>query len=329
LYAWSVCCEHRVKKVVFVGASNSAFHEAVRETFCKVAESKAKGKVEVQLVMVPQIEDAIALSAICQKVLAAPADCILSVGRAISTTLVGLARKRGCKTPIVLVGVQNPVELGLIESLDRPGGNVTGVVTASFEDSVPARMLYAVLPSTKSVLLPFYFPVDAAREIESKAQGARNYLESVGVRATLLPLDSIPSSLSRIEGMLPGHDAILTVEGDGVNDVQYVGLAKLAERYGVAYFAGIMAAMKENVLGVYATDLRYIAEAGFTQVSRVLSRGREPLQLPVLSLGSTRELIINQKRAKELGVAFDVSDINAKIKADPLCSSVRARVRFV
>ncbi|MDQ5941083.1 MAG: hypothetical protein QG632_809 [Candidatus Dependentiae bacterium] len=62
----------------------------------------------------------------------------------------------------------------------------------------------------------------------------------------------------------------MTLEADAINDTQFVGLVKLAERYNVGYFAGIMAALEEDVLFVYATELRYTAEAGFEQVVQIL-----------------------------------------------------------
>ncbi len=317
------------RKVLFVSASHTAFHEAVQDAFLKTAKSWLGGKVEVNAMTIPNLSDTSAVTITCDEVLSLPADCIVVVGRMLSQTLINLARKRKSLVPIVFVGVQNPVELELIESLEQPGGAVTGVITVSFEDSVPARLLYTTFPHTKSVLLPFYFPYDAAKEIVNKAEKTKDYLESKGVSVTLLPVGSLFESLALVEGLLLGHDIVMTVEGDALNDMQFAGLAKLAERYNTGYFSGAMSALKENVLIVYASELRYIAEAGFDQVVQILFHHKNPATLPVISLGSTRELVINKKRAVELGLSVNFDEINAKINADPALEAVRGRVRVV
>jgi len=330
LFYWWQPVPQPMKRVVFVSASGTAFHEAIRDAFLKVVRSSAVGKrIEVKVISIPKVEDATILTAVCQDVLMIPADCILCVGRAISSTLVNLARKRECKTPIVFVAVQNPLELGIVDSLERPGGTATGVIPFPQEDSITARLLYAAFPNTKSVLIPFYFPLDTVGEVERRARRVKEYLGSCGIKATILPIDSLSDVMSRIEAALASHDLLMTLEGEVLNETQYIGFAKLAERYNLGYFAGIMAAASENVLAVYATEARYTAEAGLAQIVKILFYHTAPGLIPVTVLSSTRELLINQQRAKELGLSVDLNEVNARIDADLFCSTVRGRVRLI
>ncbi|MDQ5941080.1 MAG: putative tryptophan/tyrosine transport system substrate-binding protein [Candidatus Dependentiae bacterium] len=316
------------RAVLFLSAGSLAGHEAVRHSFLEAVRSSGTRRLEVNSVSISNPADGVSTAAICEKVLALPAECIVVVGRTIAQNLVSLARKRGCSTPIVMIGVQDPVELGLVESLERPGGVATGVITVSFEDSVPARLLYTTFPHIKSVLLPFYFPQDAAKEITNKAKNAKEYLESKGVKVIVLPIDSFSESMRRVESFLEGHDMLMTVEGDGLNDTQAAGLAKLARQYGVGYFGGLMSALEEGAVLVYATALRYLAEAALSQVTQILYQNKSPSVMPILFLDSTRELVVNQKRAAELGLMVNLDEINAKINADPALESVRGRVRI-
>ncbi|MDQ5941082.1 MAG: transporter substrate binding protein [Candidatus Dependentiae bacterium] len=158
------------RRVLFVSASNSAFHEAVRDAFLETAKLRADGKIDVKVVSVPDVVDTTTVFAICEETLTMPADCIVVVGRILSQALVNLARKRKSVVPIVFVGVQSPLELGLVESLERPGGTVTGAVPVPFDDTLPGRLLHVVFPQIKTVLLPFCVPHDAVGEIREKVE---------------------------------------------------------------------------------------------------------------------------------------------------------------
>jgi putative ABC transport system substrate-binding protein len=88
------------------------------------------------------------LSAVAAELVRLPADLILAPG-----TLEALAVKKATNSiPIVMTGVDDPVESGLVESLARPGGNITGVANVRRELTEKLlSLLREVFPRASSV----------------------------------------------------------------------------------------------------------------------------------------------------------------------------------
>lgn len=316
------------RKITLVYASNVAFHETMQEALLKAIKSSEHNDLNVEIIAIPRIEDTASVNALCQRALLTPTGCIISVGKLITITLANLARKRLAKTPRVFVGIQNPVDLGLVDSVEKPGGFTTGVVIATLKGSMPARALYAAFPRIKSVLIPFHFSLDPTGEIASWTEECKDYLETHGIRTTILLLDSLPDALNKIAATIPGHDTLLTLESEATNDLLFAGIAKLARQYDIGYFAGTMAALDEGAMGVYASSVEYIAQAAVAQAIKIIYFGKNPAALPVACLDATRELIVNQRRAEELGLKILFEKVIARMSTDPLLGVAKSRVRL-
>ncbi|MDQ5890824.1 MAG: putative tryptophan/tyrosine transport system substrate-binding protein [Candidatus Dependentiae bacterium] len=317
------------RTILFVMAGNMAQHEVVYKSFMEVVKAHAEDTLQIRTFVVPDASDKLGSAAICDTVLGTSADCIVVVGRMVAQVLVALAKKRGIHTPIVFIGADKPVELGLVDSLDHPGGTVTGLFTTAADESLCGRLLHAALPKVRSVLLPFYVTGDGYGAVASRAQAIKHYLRSFDILVTVVGIDGLADSLKRIEGLLLGHDIVMTLEDDTLNETQMVGCAKLARRYHMGFFSGIKHALAEGALFTYALEIRYSTEAALELVKKIIYDKASPGELPIVRLGSSREFIINQKRATELGLTIDVDAVIVKINADPALECVRGRVRVV
>jgi ABC-type uncharacterized transport system substrate-binding protein len=218
---------------------------------------------------------------------------------AATSTPAALAAQAATKTlPIVFETGADPVRLGLVASLDRPGGNITGV-TQSTTGLVPKllEVLHELLPAATIVAL-LVNPADPAlgdnetREAISAAQtlGLQLHVLKASTEADLEP---VFANLGQLQaGGLIGPDAFFTSRPDR--------LGALATRYKVpAIYKGreFTAAGGLVSYGNSVTDSYRLAGVYTAQILK----GRKPAELPVQQ-ATKFELYINLKTAKALSI---------------------------
>jgi putative tryptophan/tyrosine transport system substrate-binding protein len=209
-----------------------------------------------------------------------------------------IARNATATIPIVFAAGWDPVEAGLVASLDRPGGNVTGATFLTVP-AVPKRLeiIHQMVPAATSIgyIINQLNPQLAAerREVEAAAR-------SLDVRLVVVEA-STPDELEaafaalvkeRVGAMLPAADRLFVVHGHL--------LIALAARHGLPaiYISrGWVTAGGLVSYGQIGADHYRIAGS---YVGRIL-KGEKPADLPVQQ--STRtEMVLNLKTAKSLGL---------------------------
>jgi putative ABC transport system substrate-binding protein len=224
----------------------------------------------------------------------------VSVIVALSTP-AALAAKAATKTrPIVFeVGI-DPVELGLVVSLNRPGGNLTGV--ADLHTGVAAKcleMMHELLPRAALIGLITNAANPANNAIRQQTQAAARIL---GVNLAV----SNAGSESEIEAafatfVLQRADA-LVVSPDPFLFNQRHQFAALAIRYRLPAIFFDRVFVEAGGLMSYGTSLRDSFRQVGTFAGRIL-KGEIPADLPVQQ-ATKIELVINMKTAKALGIPF-------------------------
>jgi len=237
------------------------------------------------------------LSAVAAQLARLPADIIVAPG----TPEVRAATKATGSIPIVMTGINDPVERGLVASLARPGGNVTGLASASRELSAKLlSLLREIFPRASSVavlwdstdpehhLLLGYFQATArALGLSLNAVQVQRHTEVepafAAIRKQGSPMLIVPSS-----GMLiPRWIADLALQH---------GLPLASTSPGYAYEGGLM---------TYADDWHAVFDRAATFVDRIL-KGAVPADLPV-ELPTKFKLIVNAKTAQTLGITIPLS----------------------
>jgi putative ABC transport system substrate-binding protein len=223
---------------------------------------------------------------------------------AAGSTTAALAAKAATRTiPIVFEVGTDPVQLGLVTSLNRPGGNITGVTQLNTV-IVPKRLelLHELVPDAKIVAL-LVNPTDMSAETETKealAAARRLGLELHVLNAsTERDFDSAFANLAQLRagGLVIGG-------GSFFNDRQ-ARLAALAARDAIPAIFETRKFTAAGGLPSYGgsqTDAYRLAGA---YVARVL-KGEKPSELPVQQ-GTKVELFINLKAAKILGITVPLS----------------------
>jgi putative ABC transport system substrate-binding protein len=200
--------------------------------------------------------------------------------------------------PIVFNVAGDPVKVGLVASLSRPGGNATGVNTFTTElaakrlgllhELIPTALLIAVLVN------PNFSPAAAnAREVEVAAR-------VTGQKILLLKADSesgIDAAFATIGQMRPGA---LLVAADPFFNSRRDQIVALAARHTIPAVYEWREFAAAGGLMSYGTNLVDAYRQQGIYAGRIL-KGEKPADLPVMQL-TKFELVINLKTAKALGI---------------------------
>ena len=212
-----------------------------------------------------------------------------------------LAAKRATATvPIVMTAAADPLGSGLIASLARPGGNVTGLSLMS-ADLVEKRLelLKEVFPGLASVAVLWNadhpFSALVFKETKRAAQSLRIEVQSLEVRSP----DDIDSAL--VTAMRQNASALIAVEDPLTTDYRhqiadFVAENRLPAIYGLRMF------VDAGGLLSYGADLADLYRRAAGYVDKIL-KGAKPSDLPV-EQPTKFELVVNLKTAKALGLTI-------------------------
>jgi len=204
--------------------------------------------------------------------------------------------------PIVMVGGADPVEAGLIESLARPGGNVTGLTILSRElGGKRLELLKEAVPKLAHVAV-LYDPTTQAGVLQVKevlpvaARALKLTLRSWEVRDAD-GFDKVFAALSkqRPDGLyVPASGALMRA-----NQKRIVAFALKSRLPSIYYYREYVDA---GGLMSYGADLADSYRRVATYVDKIL-KGAEPADLPV-EAPTKFELVINLKTAKQIGLTI-------------------------
>jgi putative ABC transport system substrate-binding protein len=211
-----------------------------------------------------------------------------------------LALKRATSTiPIVMGASNDPVGAGLVDSLARPGANVTGMTVVAPEVSRKRlQLLKEVLPRATriAVLADPSYPATALDLAETRkaAQALGLRLETVEARTPADIEPAIVAARDRADALLPVGDPFLTSHR--------ARIAELAAKHRIPAIYYWREFVDAGGLMAYGPNLRESYRRAATFVDKIL-KGARPSDLPV-ERPTTFELTINLKTAKAQGITI-------------------------
>ena len=216
----------------------------------------------------------------------------------------GLAAKAATATiPIVFSAGGDPVKLGLVASLNRPGGNVTGIVLlTSLMDAKRLGLLREMIPNA-TLIAVLMNPRGAF--IADQTENIRAGAHSVGQNITMLNASTESEIEVAFAALKSKGTQALLVSSDSFFNARREYLVALAARHVVPTIYEFREFAVAGGLMSYGTDL----PEGYRQVGiytgRIL-KGEKPADLPVYQV-TKFELVINLKTAKALGLTVPQS----------------------
>jgi putative tryptophan/tyrosine transport system substrate-binding protein len=235
-----------------------------------------------------------------------PALAVDLVRRQVAVMFAGappaaLAAKAATTTiPIVFTSGVDPIELGLVSSLNRPGANVTGVSFLLNELAAKRLELLRELVPTAALI---GFLVNPTRPgSESEAKNTQQAAQRLGVRlytlntSTEREIDTAFANLvqQRVNAFLVGSDSLFLSRRDQV--------VALATRHAIPAIYNAREFAASGGLASYAPSFVDVYRQAGIYTAKIL-KGAKPADLPVIQ-PTKYELIINLKTAKALGLTI-------------------------
>jgi putative ABC transport system substrate-binding protein len=212
-----------------------------------------------------------------------------------------LAAKKATSTiPIIFSASDDPVGLGLVESLSRPGGNITGM--SVFNATLGAKrlgLLHEMVPSAKTIA---YLTNPANPSAHLEVSAVQEAAKTFGIDLQVLNAsndEEVAAAFARLAELKAGA---IIVAGEPYFDSRRAAIVGLAARYAVPASYG----WRENVaiggLLSYGTSVNDSYRNSGIYCGRIL-KGEKPADLPVMQ-PTKFEMTINLKTAKTLGLTI-------------------------
>jgi putative ABC transport system substrate-binding protein len=215
-----------------------------------------------------------------------------------------LAAKAATNTiPIVFGSGLDPVQFGLVTSLNRPGGNITGVNTLNAAVlGKQLELLHELVPATGVIAL-LTNPNSAYKEVETKAlhEAAR----ALGVELRVLNVANASEIDTAFATILAKEPMPFVVSADPLFTNQRVQLVVLAARHAIPAIYTFSELAAAGGLMSYGTNLADAYRQMGVYAGRIL-KGAKPSDLPVQQVVKV-ELVINLRTAKALGLEIPPS----------------------
>lgn len=218
-----------------------------------------------------------------------------------SQTPTALAAKEATRDiPIVMAAAGDPLATGLIESLARPGGNITGMSVASAELAAKSlELIREVIPSARRVAV-------LANEVDPFTQ---ILLQQIGQGARALGFEIVPVMTRPAAPLGVAFEAMKQIDALVVQGtVLRQDVFDLAIKHRLPSFGSNRQLARSGGLLSYSANASEVHREAAGYVDKIL-KGRKPADLPV-SLPTRFELIVNLKTARALGVAISPTLLN-------------------
>ena len=222
----------------------------------------------------------------------------------MSTTPAAQAAKRATRTvPIVMIALGDPVRTGLVESIARPGGNVTGMSLMVPELAVKRlELLKEAVPKISRVLVLSYLadpiaPLQvAALDKAAPSLGVTLFVRDIRSGGDLAPAFDAGVS-EHVDGLITTAESVLVVHSAQISE--FAARLRLPAIYPYAI------QVKDGGLMAYETNIPELHKNAALYVDKIL-KGAKPSDLPI-EQPTKLTLVINLKIAKALGLTVPPS----------------------
>ncbi len=238
----------------------------------------------------------------------------LMVGVATPVAMAMQAATEDNQIPVVFAAVSDPVSAGVVESLNAPGGNITG--TSDYLDTASIfNLMFAANPDIKTVGLLY----DAGQDSSTTAiKEAKEYLSAKGVNYKEYTGTNVSEVMIAADALVTDKvDAVFTPSDNTIMQSELSIYEKLAEAKIPHYTGADSFALNGAFLG-YGVDYINLGKETAEMIKEIMIDGKAPASVPVRTFDNGTATINTETCAK---IGFDPETI--KTTFAPLCTSVK------
>jgi putative tryptophan/tyrosine transport system substrate-binding protein len=214
------------------------------------------------------------------------------------------ARAATTTIPIVFILAEDPVQLGLVASLPRPGGNVTGINFVSGELTAKRLELLRELVPAAARVAVLVNPGDATAT-ETTLRDVETAVRAIGLKTQLLKATTSQEIHAAFAAIVHEQSEALFLSSDAFFTSRRVQLATLSARHAIPLASQAREIVEAGGLISYGANISDGFRQAAVYAGRIL-KGAKPADLPVTQ-SSKFELVINAETARILGLEIPPS----------------------
>ena len=243
------------------------------------------------------------LAALAAELVALKADVIVAGGGTVGT----LALKQATTTiPIVFGAVGDPVSEGIVSSLARPGGNITGLAINSPEITGKSlELLKQAVPGATRVALLLKPDSAPAPVLKERVKVWDAQARALGMRLQVVRARRPEEFDAAFSEMVKARADVLTVVGTPAFEGAHRRLAELSRNHRLPTVYSFRQFVDAGGLMSYGPDIPHLFRRAATYVDKIL-KGAKPSDLPV-EQPTKFEFVLNLKTARALGLKLSQS----------------------
>ena len=240
-------------------------------------------------------------------------DVDLMVGVATPVAMAMQAATEDNKIPVVFAAVSDPVGAGIVESLEKPGANLTG--TSDFLDTnAVMNLIFALKADTKKVGLLY----DAGQDASTTAIAtAKDYLEKKGIEYVERMGTTVDEVILASEALIADKvDAVFTPSDNTIMTAE-LSIYEMLAAAGIPQFTGADSFALNGAFLGYGVDYANLGKETGYMVSGILTEGSNPAETAVMTFDNGTATI-NTEICQQLG--YDLAEVTASF--DGLCTKI-------
>lgn len=255
------------------------------------------------------------LSQIISNFAADKVDLMVGVATPVATAMQAATEES--KIPVVFAAVSDPVGVGLVSSLEKPGSNVTGS-SDYLDTNAVMNLIFALKPETKKIGLLYDVGQDSSA---SPIAAAKEYLDKKGVayvERTGTTVDEV--SLAADALIKEGVEAVFTPTDNTIMKSELAIYEKF-EAAKIPHFTGADSFALNGAFLGYGVDYANLGRKTAEMIIEILVDKKNPAEMPVLTFDNGTATV-NTEVAEKLG--YDFSSVKATLA--PHCKKVESIV---
>lgn len=238
----------------------------------------------------------------------------LMVGIATPVAMAMQAATEDSKIPVVFSAVSDPVDAQLVDSLDAPGGNLTGTSDYLDTNSI-MNLIFAVNPDVKKVGLLYDVGQDSSK---TPIAHAKEYLQSKNIEVVERTGTNAAEVAQAAQALVSdGVDAVFTPTDNTIMKA-YLGIYEIFAQAKIPHYTGADSFALNGAFLGYGVDYANLGRETADMVADILLNGADPAKTPVKTFDNGTATV-NTETCAALGLNYDeIATVLA-----PLCIKVQ------
>ncbi len=233
-------------------------------------------------------------------------DFIVAIGSFFSAAVHKLMPSVG-HIPYIFVGVNDPLRMGLVDTLQGSSTGITGVVRAAPDPLHIARCLALLHPYVSKVLLP-YDPAGLCGELSEQALKIEHYFATRNIKTTLWPLYSVDELKEQLEQRLSTVDTLVFLEGCLASCYMSQAAKLCWEQDKIFCYGESSDAIRFGAACSYGSKFNGFVAAIINIIDSYFNQGITLGKMPVVMLEDDRYFNVNEAMLLQAGVSLEVID---------------------